>query len=212
MQWYISLNNDKDILIHSGIKGQKWGVRRFQNDDGSLTSAGKERYKNMMPSSAASSYQKSKERTRNSQRSSGNIEYNRFLYEHGYEKQSNPSSSYLIENAISDEQSKFKKWSDGKSRDSMVEEIDRKYAVDSEEYGKDIADRLRTARNDVVRSFDSERNQNEQINSKAKMAQSRINAAMKAMPVSARKAQNEARMKANIPASAWDQRIRALGR
>ena len=28
-------------LNHHGIKGQKWGVRRFQNEDGSLTSAGK---------------------------------------------------------------------------------------------------------------------------------------------------------------------------
>lgn len=31
-------------LAHHGIKGQKWGVRRFQNDDGSYTSAGKRRY------------------------------------------------------------------------------------------------------------------------------------------------------------------------
>lgn len=31
-------------LEHHGIKGQKWGVRRFQNADGSLTSAGKKRY------------------------------------------------------------------------------------------------------------------------------------------------------------------------
>jgi hypothetical protein len=33
-----------DYLMHHGIKGQKWGVRRFQNEDGSLTSAGKRRY------------------------------------------------------------------------------------------------------------------------------------------------------------------------
>lgn len=35
-----------DVLIHHGIKGQKWGVRRFQNEDGSLTSAGKRRLAN----------------------------------------------------------------------------------------------------------------------------------------------------------------------
>ena len=32
-------------LAHHGIKGQKWGVRRYQNLDGSLTPLGKERYK-----------------------------------------------------------------------------------------------------------------------------------------------------------------------
>lgn len=30
-----------EYLAHHGIKGQKWGVRRFQNPDGSLTDAGK---------------------------------------------------------------------------------------------------------------------------------------------------------------------------
>lgn len=33
-------------LAHHGIKGQRWGVRRFRNKDGSLTNAGKERYGN----------------------------------------------------------------------------------------------------------------------------------------------------------------------
>ena len=32
-----------DKLYHHGIKGQRWGVRRYQNEDGSLTSAGKKR-------------------------------------------------------------------------------------------------------------------------------------------------------------------------
>lgn len=33
-------------LYHWGIKGQKWGVRRYQNKDGTLTPAGKKRYDN----------------------------------------------------------------------------------------------------------------------------------------------------------------------
>ena len=31
-------------LYHSGIKGMKWGVRRYQNKDGTLTAAGKKHY------------------------------------------------------------------------------------------------------------------------------------------------------------------------
>lgn len=37
------LNSD-DILEHHGVKGQKWGVRRYQNPDGSLTPEGQARY------------------------------------------------------------------------------------------------------------------------------------------------------------------------
>ena len=35
---------ETDYLAHHGIKGQKWGVRRFQNPDGTRTEAGKKRY------------------------------------------------------------------------------------------------------------------------------------------------------------------------
>lgn len=34
-----------DYLEHHGILGQRWGVRRYQNSDGTLTSAGKRRYR-----------------------------------------------------------------------------------------------------------------------------------------------------------------------
>ena len=45
MIYYVgSVPFDSSGLLHWGIKGQKWGIRRFRNPDGSLTDAGKARY------------------------------------------------------------------------------------------------------------------------------------------------------------------------
>lgn len=41
---YLNKPAPQIFLAHHGIKGQKWGIRRFQNEDGTLTKAGIERY------------------------------------------------------------------------------------------------------------------------------------------------------------------------
>ena len=46
---YIKMN---DYIAHHGVKGQKWGVRRYQNSDGSYTNAGKLRYRSTSIGSA----------------------------------------------------------------------------------------------------------------------------------------------------------------
>lgn len=43
--WYYMIKDSPNELYHHGIKGMKWGVRRYRNKNGSLTSTGKKRYR-----------------------------------------------------------------------------------------------------------------------------------------------------------------------
>lgn len=49
-------------LAHRGVKGQKWGVQRYQNADGTLTDAGQKRYMKKAEK-LSGDYEKRKERS-----------------------------------------------------------------------------------------------------------------------------------------------------
>ena len=48
----------KDNLSHDGVKGMHWGVRRYQNADGSLTELGKKRYRKQLNDAYDNEYKK----------------------------------------------------------------------------------------------------------------------------------------------------------
>ena len=55
---------ENTTLNHWGIKGMRWGIRRFQNKDGSLTPAGKKRYDDTPedPETAKKAYEEGKQK------------------------------------------------------------------------------------------------------------------------------------------------------
>lgn len=61
-------------LIHYGIQGQKWGVRRFQNEDGTWTSEGLERRKQLIESHA-----QKKDIRRATREGNAQVRYNKIL-------------------------------------------------------------------------------------------------------------------------------------
>ncbi len=50
-KWYIIGN--ENYIYHHGIKGQKWGIRRYQNYDGTLTKEGRLRYNSVFISGSS---------------------------------------------------------------------------------------------------------------------------------------------------------------
>ena len=80
--------NHTDELYHYGVKGMRWGHRRFQNKDGSLKTAGKKRYggdaKVSTDGSAKRAYEEAKKKRKNAWnvKAEADVNYDEAFYDY----------------------------------------------------------------------------------------------------------------------------------
>ena len=223
MAYYITTKND-EYLAHYGTKGQKWGVRKYQNEDGTLTDAGKERYYNMMPESA-------KRGAIDAYNKSINDKIN-YLQSHKYKtvkgedlKGSKPGDSSLSRNGREFEISPSTSWVAGKTQvytsEGYADDYRNTYPIFNSSYEAAV---FAKTLDELPKGSYARAIFDENPNIKRALMNTALSEAVlknNAMPTSARNAEKEAqkreeerkkkeryesRMKANIPASAWAER------
>lgn len=117
-------------LAHHGIKGMRWGVRRYQNDDGSLTNAGKSRYST---GSVKRQYVKDTPKTRRIKREKA-IQKE---YEDGYSILDDAYSKYMTGLNNSKQQYKSDKQANKKDKYAKARRIERDKAV-KKQFAEDL--------------------------------------------------------------------------
>lgn len=126
-------------IYHHGIKGQKWGVRRYQNKDGSLTPAGKKRasnkdireYKKQVSKEIEDSYTNERASIR-AEREKADQEYKEYVKKHG-----------LLDEDSAGYWDDYEKRSDvyDKAYEVYDKAYEREYKLDMDK-SKQVADRL----------------------------------------------------------------------
>ena len=144
---------EDNYLAHHGIKGQKWGVRRYQNEDGTLTAEGKARFESLRSSYAGNIAKKNvvesgvdrekrlfnkiaKARVRGRQKRTARLEKKLIA-----QQKANDAAKKYIEDH-DDEINRHARWAGGASSTSSHTSLSR-----SEKTGRVVGYRTRTSSN-----------------------------------------------------------------
>lgn len=149
-----------DELTHHGVMGMKWGVRRFQNVDGSLTRAGRKRFE-LVKSDAAKVAKDSKQAVGVLNKSIKSNNRQAFVYNKLADFNRNRSSKYAIKSekaATEGKSEKAERYAE-KSRDAFSKRLDyrktaNKYLSESANLEAKVSDisnaKLKAGRDFVV--------------------------------------------------------------
>ena len=133
--------DEEESLAHYGIMGQKWGIRRFQNEDGTLTPEGKERYYGKSDSRQDQKHENGefnpRERWGSKNSTYSEVEFEMSVYSSAENKKLMKNLKSIINKSDDPEIQKAKKLADQYSNeiDKLSDAFDRFYKKYTEEHG-----------------------------------------------------------------------------
>lgn len=127
----IEIKNNEEVLEHHGIRGQKWGVRRFQNKDGSLKPAGEKRY-------GGDSDVKSAKKSAKAEYKAAKKEYNK-----SFNKAYNTSANLLNHLTKKGNEKQDKAWGDTYDKLKVMDKAQKGYKKAKEKYKKEFNKNLK---------------------------------------------------------------------